>query len=248
MSHIVIENHGAVRVIRIARPEKKNALTVAMYTAMVEALDGAKDDATVKTVAILGAPGVFTAGNDLKDFMSAPPTGNDSAVFKFLIGLVDFPKPIIAGVDGPAVGIGTTMLFHCDYIVATPTARMHMPFLNLGLVPEGGSSVLLPALIGMARASELLLLGEPFTGERAAQLGIVNQLANAAELESTVLAVAAKFASKPAEAMRISKDLIRGPQREALRATIAREGKLFIERLASTEAQEAFFAFMAKKG
>jgi enoyl-CoA hydratase/carnithine racemase len=247
MSHLFIETVGAVRIIRLNRPEKKNALTAPMYAELVATMRGASADSSVRALVVLGAPGVFTAGNDLKDFMQSPPTGNDSPVFEFLLALAEFPKPLIAGVDGHAVGIGTTMLLHCDYVVATESARLHMPFLNLGLVPEGGSSVLLPALVGMQRASELLLLGEPFSGTDAARFGIVNQLSTAAELENVTLGIANKFAAKPAEAMRLSKDLIRAPQRAAVRDAIAREGKLFIERLQSKEAQEAFITFMAKR-
>jgi enoyl-CoA hydratase/carnithine racemase len=247
MAHVLVETAGAVRIVRLNRPEKKNALTASMYADLVATMNGASTDSNVRALVVLGAPGVFTAGNDLKDFMQSPPTGNDSPVFQFLLALAEFPKPLIAGVDGHAVGIGTTMLLHCDYVVATESARLHMPFLNLGLVPEGGSSVLLPALVGMQRASELLLLGEPFSGADAARFGVVNQLCSAADLESVTLGIASKFAARPAEAMRLSKELIRAPHREAVRDAIAREGELFMARLQSVEAQEAFVAFMAKR-
>lgn len=247
MEPVQLETRGAVSIIRLTRPEKKNALTVAMYETIVKAMADAASDPAIGALVILGSPGVFTAGNDLKDFMVNPPTGEDSAVFRLLSALVDFPKPLLAGVDGPASGVGTTMLFHCDFVVATPTARLHMPFLNLALVPEGGSSYLLPLLVGTQRASELLLLAEPLSGADAERYGIVNRLAEPAELEATTLEYATKLASKPREAMRIAKDLIRAPHRAAVHEAIKREGKLFIERLMSSEAQEAFMSFMTKK-
>lgn len=247
MSNVLSETHGAVRVIRLARPEKKNALTVAMYEAINAEMAAAAADDAVLALVITGAPGVFTAGNDLGDFLSNPPTGEDSAVFRLLLGLVDFPKPLIAAVDGPAVGLGTTMLLHCDFVVATTRARMQMPFVALGLVPEGGSSLLLPQLAGLQRASEWLLLGTPIDAATAASVGLVNRVVAPEDLESTALELATLVASRPAAAVRAAKALIRGPQREALKQAVAREGAAFIERLASPEAATAMMAFFARK-
>lgn len=247
MSNVQSETHGAVRVIRLARPEKKNALTVAMYEAVNTEMAAAAADDAVSVLVITGAPGVFTAGNDLGDFLSNPPSGEDSAVFRLLLGLVDFPKPLIAAVDGPAVGVGTTMLLHCDFVVATTRARMQMPFVALGLVPEGGSSLLLPQLAGLQRATEWLLLGTPIDAATAASVGLVNRVVAPEDLESTMLELATLVASRPAAAVRAAKDLIRAPQREALKQALAREGASFIERLASPEAAAAMMAFFARK-
>lgn len=243
---IQLEQHGAVLEVRMARPEKKNALTHAMYEGLIEAFAKAKVDDSVRAVLWTGVEGCFTAGNDLGDFMERPPTGEDAAVFRLLLDLVDFPKPLVAAVDGPAVGIGTTGLLHCDRVVATPRAKFRMPFLDLGLVPEGGSTVLLPRLVGSHTAAGWLLLAEPFDGTAAHQAGLVHALAEPAELRAAGLKQAEAFASKPPEAMRQAKFLMREPLREEVKAAIRREGKAFIERLQSPEAMEAFMAFASR--
>lgn len=238
---------GAVVVLRFARPAKRNAITVAMYEALTAALHAAIADEAVRAVVFLGADGVFTAGNDLKDFMANPPTGEDSAVFRLLQALVDCPKPLVAGVDGPAVGIGTTMLLHCNLVVASDRARFQMPFVKLGLVPEGASSVLLPGRVGMQRASEWLLLGEPFGAQDAYAAGLVNAVVAPAEVDARAMAYAAALADRPPEAVRLAKALLRDPQRAQVHEALAREGAVFIERLQAPEAHAAFMTFFARK-
>ncbi len=247
MSHVAVTREAARLTLALARPEKKNALTNAMYTALHEALEAAAEDATVGVVVLTGAPGVFTAGNDLGDFMANPPSGENSPVFRLLRALVNFPKPIVAAVDGPAVGIGTTALLHCDFVVATPTTRFQMPFVKLGLVPEGGSSLLLPQLAGLQRASEHLLLGEPFDAAEAKAMGLVNRIVPADELLTTANQFADAFAARPREAIRLAKALLRDRQRAELLETLGKEGAVFVERLSSPEAHAAFAAFLAKK-
>ena len=247
MSHVVTENEGAVRTIRLARPEKKNALTVAMYEAMITALAEADAADSVNVLRVIGSPGVFTAGNDIFDFMQKPPTGEDSAVFRVLLGLLGFRKPILAAVDGPAVGLGTTMLLHCDLVVATKTAKFRMPFVPLGLVPEGASSLLLPRQVGMQRASEWLMLGDAFGVEDAHRAGLVNRVVEPEALEVESMKLATELASRPKEAVRLTKKLLRDPLRETTLATFKREGAIFVERLKSPEAMAAFMAFAQKK-
>ncbi len=247
MSHITVDTLDAVRVLRLARPEKKNALTVEMYAALHDALAAAREEAAVRVVVVAGAPGVFTAGNDLGDFLQHPPTGEDSAVFRFLHALVEFPKPVVAAVDGPAIGIGTTLLLHCDLVVATARATLALPFAKLALVPEAGSSFLLPLLAGYHRAAEWLLLGEPFSGEDAHRAGLVNRLVAPEALEDTALALARALAALPPEAVQLSKRLLRDPLHDATMATIRREAAVFVERLQSAEARQAFQAFFARK-
>lgn len=238
---------GAVAVLRFARPAKRNAITVAMYEALTAALQAAVADEAVRAIVFLGADGVFTAGNDLKDFIANPPTGEDSAVFSLLKALVDCPKPLVAGVDGPAVGIGTTMLLHCDLVVASDRARFQMPFVKLGLVPEGASSVLLPARVGMQRASEWLLLGDAFSAQDALDAGLVNAVVAPEAVEPRTMAYAAALADRPPEALRLAKSLLREPQRAMVHEALAREGAVFVERLQSPETHAAFMAFFARK-
>jgi enoyl-CoA hydratase/carnithine racemase len=229
MSNIAVETKGAVRIIRLDRPEKKNALTVAMYEDLIRAFDDAKGDDAVRALLVVGHPGVFSAGNDIPDFIQNPPTGEDSAVFRVLTAISTFPKPVVAGVDGPAVGLGTTMLLHFDLVVASTTAKFRMPFVPLGLVPEGASSVLAPLFFGIHRASEWLLLGDVFSAEEASAMGLAEALA-----------------SRPPEAVRLAKKLLREPLAAAVAEAISREGKLFIERLRSPEALEALTAFASR--
>ncbi len=243
--HVLVETQGAVQTIRLARPEKKNALTVAMYTRWVEALRAAHADEAIRVVRLIGQPGVFTAGNDLADFMQAP-FDADSPVLQLLRALVHAEKPIVAAVDGPAVGIGTTLLLHCDMVVATERARFQVPFIKLGLVPEGGSSLLMPALAGLQRASEWLMLGEPFDAHAAREAGLVNRVVAADALEAESGALCERLAAQPAEALRLTKAMLRGPQRAATAQVIDAEAAVFMERLRSPEAMAAFGAFLSK--
>jgi enoyl-CoA hydratase/carnithine racemase len=236
-----------VATIEIARPEKKNALTQAMYTAMAEALAAADADASVRAILITGQPGVFTSGNDLEDFMQRPPAGEDSPVFRFMNALLDTGKPVIAAVTGAAIGIGTTMLLHCDLVYVSDEARLAMPFVGLGLVPEYASSLLVPQRVGHAKATELLLLGEPFTGERAVEMGIANAVLPAAEVVNHARRMAERFKALPPGAVRESKALMRRGQQALVRETVAVEGEAFGKRLRSPEAMEAFQAFFQKR-
>jgi len=242
---------NGVATIEIARPEKKNALTAAMYQAMADALRAAQADPAVRAVLITGQPGVFTSGNDIEDFMSRPPSQGidamDSAVFRFMRALLDCDKPVVAAVTGAAIGIGTTMLLHCDFVYVSDEARLAMPFVSLGLVPEFASSLLVPQLMGNVRAAEKLLLGDPFTGQQAVDCGIASAVLPAGEVVAHARRVAERFNALPPGAVRESKQLLRGPQREALLKTIRLEGELFGKRLRSAEAMEAFQAFFQKR-
>ena len=240
-----------VATIEIARPEKKNAFTVAMYQAMADALNAAREDAAVRAVLITGQPGIFTSGNDVEDFLTRPPgQGSDSMespVFRFMRALLDCDKPVVAAVTGAAIGIGTTMLLHCDFVYVSDEARLAMPFVSLGLVPEYASSLLVPQLMGPRRAAEKLLLGDPFTGEQAVECGIANAVLPAGELLAHARRVAERFNQLPPGAVRDAKRLMRAPQRELVLQTIKTEGEIFGQRLRSPEAREAFQAFFEKR-
>jgi enoyl-CoA hydratase/carnithine racemase len=243
--------HEGVATIEIARPEKKNALTAAMYQAMADGIKAAGEDVAVRALLITGQPGIFTSGNDIEDFMSRPPgqgsDGLDSPVFRFMRALVECDKPVVAAVTGAAIGIGTTMLLHCDFVYVSDEARLAMPFVGLGLVPEYASSLLVPALMGHRRAAEKLLLGDPFTPEQAVECGLANAVLPAAEVLEHARRVAERFNALPPGAVREAKALMRGPQREQILATIQSEGAVFARRLRSPEALEAFQAFFQKR-
>lgn len=242
---------NGVATIEIARPEKKNALTVAMYAAMTEALAAARADNAVRAVLITGQPGIFTSGNDIEDFMARPPgqgeDGLDSPVFQFMRALLDCDKPVVAAVTGAAVGIGTTLLLHCDFVYVSDEARLAMPFVGLGLVPEFAASLLVPQLMGHRHAAEKLLLGDPFTAEQAVECGIANAVLPAAEVVNHARRIAERFNALPPGAVREAKQLMRAPQREATLQVIRNEGELFAKRLRSPEAMEAFQAFFQKR-
>jgi enoyl-CoA hydratase/carnithine racemase len=242
---------NGVATIEIARPEKKNALTMAMYQAMADAIDTAKADAAVRALLITGQPGIFTSGNDLEDFMQRPPGSGSAAeaspVSQFMRALLECDKPVVAAVTGAAIGIGTTMLLHCDLVYVSDEARLAMPFVGLGLVPEFGSSLLLPQRIGQARAAEKLLLGDPFTGADAVEMGLANAVLPAGEVANHARRVAERFNALPPGAVRETKRLLRGPQSEAVLRTLRAEGELFASRLRSPEAREAFLAFFEKR-
>ena len=236
-----------VLTIEIARPEKKNALTQAMYTAMAEALEGANTDAGVRSVLLTGQPGIFTSGNDIDDFMQRPPQGEDTPVARFMRALLDCDKPVVAAVTGAAVGIGTTLLLHCDLVYVSDEARLAMPFVSLGLVPEYASSLVLPALMGHVQAAEKLMLGEPFTGRDAVECGIANAVLPAGEVVNHARRMAERFNALAPGAVADTKRLMRAPQRARIREVMAAEGALFGQRLRSPEAQEAFQAFFQKR-
>ena len=238
---------NGVATIEIARPEKKNALTQAMYTALAEAIAAADADPAVRALLITGQPGIFTSGNDLEDFMQRPPAGAESPVFLFMKALAGCGKPVVAAVTGAAIGIGTTLLLHCDLVYVSDEARLAMPFVSLGLVPEYASSLLVTQRVGHVKAAELLLLGEPFNGERAVEMGIANAVLPAAEVVHHARRMAERFNALPPGAVRESKALMRRAQAALVDETIAVEGAAFAARLRSPEAQEAFQAFFQKR-
>lgn len=246
--HIHLEREQGLLTLRMDRADKKNALTRAMYGALADALDAADEDRSVRAVLITGSETCFTSGNDVADFIQAPPSGLDSEVFRFMKALFDFSKPVVAAVSGPAVGIGTTLLLHCDLVYVARDAKLKMPFVNLGLCPEYGSSLILPRLLGHARAAELLLLGESFTGEQAAAWGIANEaLVDGAATLARAREMAQRFEQLAPSAVAVSKRLMREPGREELRRVIMEEGEMFGQRLRTPEAIEALSAFMQRR-
>ena len=247
MSDIAISREGSVLTIAFNRPAKKNAITAAMYQAMADALKAADADAGVRVVLFEGSPDIYTAGNDLEDFLNNPPSGNDSPVFQFLYNISHAKKPIIAAVAGAAVGIGTTMLLHCDAVYAAENARFALPFASLGLCPEAASSLLLPALAGYQRAAEKLMFGEPFDVNEARDMGLVNKILPAAELAAFARARAQKLAALPAGAVRTTKSLMKGAHQKSVEAQMTDEGAHFRKMLSSPEAKEAFSAFLEKR-
>jgi enoyl-CoA hydratase/carnithine racemase len=246
-SDVEITLKDGVQVIRMSRPDKKNALTGAMYDAMTQALKEGDASPAVAVHLLLGTHGVFTAGNDIADFLKRP-TGTAEAprASSFIAHLPLVEKPLIAAVDGIAIGVGTTLLFHCDLVYASPAASFRTPFLDLGLVPEAASSLLAPRRMGHARAFELLCLGEPFDARRALEAGLVNRVVPAAELEGEAMKSAKRLAAKPPGALAAARRLMKGEPAEIL-AQMRREGDIFAERLASPEAKEAFTAFLDKR-
>ncbi|MDZ5698855.1 crotonase/enoyl-CoA hydratase family protein [Chelativorans sp. M5D2P16] len=243
-AHIRVERDGAVRVVRLERPEKKNAIDRAMYAALSVALAEGDEDETIGCHVILGVPGAFSAGNDLADFLAVAEGGEGGTeVFDFLTALVTCRKPIVSGVDGIAVGIGTTMHLHCDLTFATPRTVFNTPFVDLGLVPEAGSSLLAPRVLGPQRAFALLALGDGIGAADALAAGLIHRVVEPAELEEAVFSAAHALAAKPRQALRITRDLLRGPREEIL-ARIREEAEHFRGRLVSDEARAAFHSFM----
>ncbi|QAY87801.1 enoyl-CoA hydratase-related protein [Pseudomonas arsenicoxydans] len=244
---IEVERERGLLTLRLNRPEKKNALTRAMYSHLAGALKQADADPEINAVLITGSAECFTAGNDIADFIQQPPGNLDSPVFHFMLNLLECRKPVIAAVAGAAVGIGTTMLLHCDLVYVSRDARLRMPFVNLGLCPEFGSSLILPRLLGHAKAAELLLLGEGFSGEQAAQWGIATEALGSGEAAlARAREMALRFESLPPEAVRVSKQLMKSPDRDLLRKVIEEEGALFTQRLRSPEALAALTGFISR--
>ncbi|MBR1227601.1 MULTISPECIES: crotonase/enoyl-CoA hydratase family protein [unclassified Bradyrhizobium] len=248
--HLIVSDEDATRVITMRRPEKKNAITQDMYRAMSDAIDKAQDNPAIRCIIITGGSGVFTAGNDLEDFLKDGTSNADvpraSNAAKFLYSLAHNTKPIIAAVDGIAIGIGTTMLFHCDHVLASNTATFSTPFINLGLVPEGASSLLLPRAMGHQRAFAMLVMGRKFTADDAHAAGFVNVVVAPGHTEAEARKVAREICALPAEAVAISRKLLKLPP-EDLTRRIDQEGHLFGERMRSKEAISAFKAFMERK-
>lgn len=248
--HIVVKDADATRTIAMHRPDKKNALTQAMYLAMSAAIDSAQTDSAIRCLAITGAPGVFTAGNDLEDFLKAG-TANDgtkrpSAALTFLHSLAHNTKPLVAAVDGFAVGIGTTLIFHCDYVIASTNAKFSTPFIHLGLVPEGASSLLVPRALGHHRAFSMLVMGRTVSGADAKDAGFVNDVVAPDQLDAQTKKVTQEICALPAEAVAISRKLLK-PSPQELITRIEQESALFGERMRSAEAIGAFQSFLARK-
>jgi enoyl-CoA hydratase/carnithine racemase len=242
--HIFVTDTEGIRTIRMNRPEKKNALTNAMYQAMAAALDDANANELVRCILIAGVPGAFSAGNDIADFVAAD--GLDSSPLRFLAALISCSKPLVAAVNGVAIGIGSTMLLHCDFVVAGTEARFAAPFVSLGLVPEGASSLLMPRLFGRRRAFEFLVMGHSLNAIEAKELGLVNRVVASEEADSEALNAAREIAALPPDAVKETRRLMNGGTDEVL-AHLEREAAIFRERLHSPEAKSAFQAFFARK-
>ena len=245
--HVKVDKKGSVLSIALARPDRRNAITVAMYAALADALDQANADPSVRVITFRGEGQDFAAGNDLADFLEVRPGGEEIAVWRFLRGLVACEQPIVAAVHGNCVGIGTTMLLHCDLVAAEEGTRFSMPFVDLGLVPEAASSLLLPRLAGRRRAARYLLLGEPFGVDEALSFGLVSHRAAAGELERTFAAIVEQLLAKPPEALRATQRLLRAGSRDELLERMRVEGEAFSERLKSAEVKEAISAFFEKR-
>ena len=247
MSDILTDTSAGVLTITLNRVDKKNSITAAMYASMAEALVQAEADPAVRAVVFQGHETIFSAGNDIGDFLNAKPSTMDSPVFRFLRGISTFPKPVLAAVCGPAVGIGTTLLFHCDLVYAGDNAAFSMPFVNLGLCPEAGSSLLLPQLMGHQRAAEALLLGEPFTAETALELGLINRIVPPAEANALAQMQAKKLAAKPLSSLLETKRLMKMSNAPVVAGRIAEEISSFGRMLREPAAREAFTAFVEKR-
>ncbi|MCA6112167.1 enoyl-CoA hydratase-related protein [Bradyrhizobium cenepequi] len=248
--HLIVTDEAATRVITMRRPEKKNAITEAMYRAMSDAIDTAQNNPDIRCLIITGGSGVFTAGNDVEDFVKQgaanPDAVRSSGAVKFLYSLAHNVKPIIAAVDGIAIGIGTTMLFHCDYVLASSTATFSTPFIHLGLVPEGASSLLMPRTMGHQRAFEMLVMGRTMDADAARIAGFANTVVAPGHTEAEARKVAREICALPADAVAIARKLIKLPPEDTTRR-IDQEAHLFSERMRSTEAVSAFKAFLARK-
>jgi enoyl-CoA hydratase/carnithine racemase len=246
MSEILTTQAGSILTLSLNRPTKMNALTRAMYAGLTKGLNDAAGDFGIRAVILTSEGDHFTAGNDIVDFMDNPPTSDSSEVAQFLAALLNFPKPLIAAVKGNAVGVGTTMLLHCDVVVASPSANFSMPFASLGLVPEAGSSFLFPALVGYQRAAKIFFTGESFGADAALEMGLI------AEIDSDALAGATKIAQhiaeQPPQAIINTKALLKARNHESVAAVMKAEFEIFAMALQSDEAMEAFMKFMVKKG
>jgi len=246
--HVLVERKGDVLAITLARPDRRNAITVAMYATLADAFESAAGDDSVRLITLRGQGQDFTAGNDLGDFMAElPRDGSDIPVWRLLRALAKNQVPVVAAVHGNAVGIGTTMLFHCDFVIAEEGTRFLMPFVDLGLVPEAASSLILPRLAGRRRAARYLLLGEPFGPEEALDFGLVSHIAPAGQLDAIVDRVVEALRAKPAEALRLTQRLLRRGNTDELLERMELENGHFSERLTSTEVRDAISAFFAAR-
>ena len=247
MTDILSHTADGVMTLTLNRVDKKNSLTRAMYDALADGLLAAAADDAVRAVVLQGHATVFSAGNDINDFLYGPVSTQESPVYRFLKGIAQFPKPLVAAVCGPAVGIGTTMLFHCDLVYAGDNAAFSMPFVNLGLCPEAASSLLVPQMMGYHRAAEALLMGEPFMAEAAMEVGLVNRIVPPMEANGVAQAQARKLAAKPLSSLVETKRLMKKGQMAQVLAHMAEEGESFGRMLKEPAAVEAFTAFMGKR-
>lgn len=247
LPEILTHVDAGVMTLTLNRLARKNSITAAMYAALAEALDSANHDTAVRAVVIQGHETIFSAGNDIGDFLNHPPATSEAPVFRFLRGISSFPKPIVAAVCGPAVGIGTTMLLHCDLVYAGDNAAFSMPFVNLGLCPEAASSFLAPQLMGYPRAAEALLLGEPFMAETALEMGLINRIVPPAEANALAQRQAQKLAAKPLASLLETKRLMKKGNAGIIAERMAEEGASFGRMLNEPAAREAFGAFMEKR-
>jgi enoyl-CoA hydratase/carnithine racemase len=245
--HVRIERQSGALAITLARPERRNAITVAMYAALADAIEGAAKDPSVRLISIRGEGQDFTSGNDLADFLAAIPRVEEIPVMRLLRALARNPKPIVAAVHGNAVGIGTTLLLHCDLVIAEESARFTMPFVDLGLVPEAASSLLLPRLAGRRRAAAWLLLGESFGSAEAREAGVVSHIVADGESPAALGEMTGRLLAKPAEALQITQDLLRRGNSDEIVERIDVESDYFSERLKSDEVKGAIQAFFQRK-
>jgi len=246
MSEILINQEERVLTLTFNRPAKMNALTRSMYASLAKSLNEAAGDFGVRAVILTSEGDHFTAGNDIADFMDNPPTSDDSEVAKFLAAILNFPKPLLAAVKGNAVGVGTTMLLHCDVVIAGPTANFSMPFASLGLVPEAGSSFLFPQLVGYQRAARIFMTGESFDADAAIEMGLV--AAKDSDPLAHAMKIAQHIAEQPPQAIINTKALLKAKNHDAIAAIMKAEFEIFAMALQSDEAMEAFMKFMSKKG
>jgi enoyl-CoA hydratase/carnithine racemase len=246
MSEILRKQEGNILVLSFNRPAKMNALTRSMYAGLATGLNEAAGDFGIRAVILTSEDQHFTAGNDISDFMNNPPTSESSEVSQFLESLLNFPKPLIAAVKGNAVGVGTTMLLHCDVVVASPSAKFSMPFASLGLVPEAGSSFLFPQLVGYQRAARIFMTGESFDAPSALEMGLVTSIEN--DPVNEAMKIAQQIAEQPPQAIINTKALLKAKSHDAVAAVMKAEFEIFAMSLQSEEAMEAFMKFMSKKG
>ena len=247
MDEIITERSASVLRVQLNRPARKNAMTSSMYVTLADIFTDAAKDEQTRVVLWHGAGDSFCAGNDIEDFLKNPPGPGDSPQARLMNALLDFDKPIVAAVQGAAIGGGTTMLTHCDFVYAGESAKFRMPFIDLAVLPEFGSSCSVPAMIGHIRAAELILLGLPFDAKRAVELGFANQVVSDQKLLATASETARKLAAKPAGALQASKRLMKRSFREQIKAAMKAENEEFSAQVRSDEAKEAFTAFLQKR-
>jgi enoyl-CoA hydratase/carnithine racemase len=247
MNHVEILRERGLMTIRLDRPERKNSITASMYRGLTDALTSAREDDSVRTVLLGGREEIFTAGNDIDEFLNDPPVHADAPAFLFLNTVAEFPKPVVAAVGGAAIGVGATMLFHCDLVYAGENAVFSLPFIDLGLCPEAGSALLAPQMLGYHKAAEALLLGDPISATSACALGLVNKVVPTSEVTTFARQQALRLAGKPLSGLLHTKRLMKSWQQPQVKAQMQQEMQTFIEMLKGAAAREAFTAFAQKR-